>query len=81
MGASTSRTLRGVIQLTAYVRGSRAPGSVYRSSVSRKLTSDLNPINNLWNHLDRVVRAMDPSRVISNCSNRVGMTQHLVKIP
>ncbi|GFS82136.1 transposable element Tcb1 transposase [Trichonephila clavipes] len=21
---------------------------------------DLNPINNLWNHLDRVVRAMDP---------------------
>ncbi|GFX84526.1 transposable element Tcb1 transposase [Trichonephila clavipes] len=22
---------------------------------------DLNPINNLWNHLDRVVRAMDPN--------------------
>ncbi|GFU45851.1 hypothetical protein TNCV_270611 [Trichonephila clavipes] len=76
MVASTSRTLRSVIQLTAYVRGSKAPGSVYRSSRVQKNSPDLNPINNL----------MEPSRSSCSrhgsltrviwCSNRVGMAQH-----
>ncbi|GFW85701.1 HTH_Tnp_Tc3_2 domain-containing protein [Trichonephila clavipes] len=59
MVASTSRTLRSVIQLTAYVRGSKSTRISLSFFRVQKNSPDLNPINNLWNHLDRVVRAMD----------------------
>ncbi|GFX27711.1 transposable element Tcb1 transposase [Trichonephila clavipes] len=37
---------------------------------------ELNPIENLWDHLDRVVRAMDPQPHNLGYGIRVGMAQH-----
>ncbi|GFX15969.1 transposable element Tcb1 transposase [Trichonephila clavipes] len=37
---------------------------------------DLNPIEHLWYHLDRVVRAMDPQSSAAGHGIRVGMAQH-----
>ncbi|GFV32516.1 transposable element Tcb1 transposase [Trichonephila clavipes] len=52
---------RSNIQLTAYVRGSKEhQGDQFIVLPCPENSPDLNPINNLWNHLDRVVRVMDP---------------------
>ncbi|GFV61420.1 hypothetical protein TNCV_4226981 [Trichonephila clavipes] len=59
MVASTSRTLRSVIQLTAYVRGSKST-RISLSFFRVQKTHLTSPINNLWNPLDSVIRVMDP---------------------
>ncbi|GFW92548.1 hypothetical protein TNCV_518651 [Trichonephila clavipes] len=60
MVASTSRTLRSVIQLTAFGRGSKSTRDQFIVLPCPENSPDLSSINNLWNPLDRVVRVMDP---------------------
>ncbi|GFX65517.1 uncharacterized protein TNCV_4735621 [Trichonephila clavipes] len=54
--ASTRRIMRSVIQLAVYVCGSKNT----RMSLPFFPGQQTHPIENLWDHLDRVVRAMDP---------------------
>ncbi|GBM41431.1 hypothetical protein AVEN_129625-1 [Araneus ventricosus] len=51
------RRRRGVIQLAVYVRSSKDEFTALPWPAN---SPDLNPIENLWDHLDRVVRAMGP---------------------
>ncbi|GBM95158.1 hypothetical protein AVEN_128545-1 [Araneus ventricosus] len=60
MMASTSRTMRGVIQLAVHVRGSKSTRMSLPYSPWPTNSPDLKPIEKLWDHLDRVVRAIDP---------------------
>ncbi|GBL72252.1 hypothetical protein AVEN_32449-1 [Araneus ventricosus] len=58
MMVSTSRTMRGVIQLAVHVCGSKSTSLPYSPWPAN--SPDLKPIEKLWDHLDRVVRAVDP---------------------
>ncbi|GFV33218.1 transposable element Tcb1 transposase [Trichonephila clavipes] len=60
MMASSSRTMRGSLQLPVYVRGSKEHQDEFTVPPWPANSPELNPIENLWDHLDRVVRAMDP---------------------
>ncbi|GFV90179.1 uncharacterized protein TNCV_4378951 [Trichonephila clavipes] len=59
MMASTSRTMRNVIQLEVYVRGSNGTRMSLPLSWPANSTN-LSPIKNLWDNLNRVVCTMDP---------------------
>ncbi|GFU48960.1 HTH_Tnp_Tc3_2 domain-containing protein [Trichonephila clavipes] len=57
--ATTSRTMQSVIQLSVYVRSSKITKKNSLFLLASNLPR-LNPIENLWDHLNRAVRAMDP---------------------
>ncbi|GFT90792.1 transposable element Tcb1 transposase [Trichonephila clavipes] len=60
MVASTSRTLRECHTTDSVRAWFKEHQDQFIVLPCPENSPDLNPINNLWNHLDRVVRAMDP---------------------
>ncbi|GFW07786.1 CUGBP Elav-like family member 4 [Trichonephila clavipes] len=74
--ASTSRTMQSVIQLAVYVHGLKSLRMSLPVLSWPANSPDLNPIEKLWDHLDRVVCTMVCTSSAVGHGTEVGMAQH-----